>query len=169
MKVVGFIAALAVLLAPHAACALCIYKGEDNAKTTIDREFKDSKWVVKAKVLTARDHASEDESWTIYRIEVLHAFKGNPATRLRFFTYRDSGGFYMDRPRESLPSGHDIGGDYLLFLNPVRAHDGFPSAARGAVLVNYSCGLSGPWARVAQSDRSQLSALGDAHKGSSRP
>jgi len=169
MKTTGLIAALAALFAPHTAHALCIYKGEDNAKTTIDREFKDSRWVVKAKVLAAEDHTSAaGELWTMYRIEVQHAFKGHPATPLRFFTYRNSGGFYMDRAWVPLPAGHDLGGEYLLFLNPVRVYAGFPSAARGAVFVNYSCGVSGPWAGVPESGRIQLAALERARNGSSR-
>jgi len=160
MKIVGVIAGLAVLCASQKVHALCIYDGEDNAKTTIEREFKDSKWVVRAKVLAAKDHFSdEDESWTSYRIQVQHAYKGRPAKQLRFFTFRDSGGFYMDRAWVPLPKGHDVGGEYLLFLNPLKRSSGFPVAAKGAVFVNYSCGVSGPWAQVSSSAQSQLAAL----------
>lgn len=160
MKLVATIAAVAVSLAAQRAHALCIYNGEDNAKTTIGQEFKDSKWVVKAKVVAAEDHFSdEDESWTLYRLEVEHAYKGRPPQRLRFFTTRDSGGFYMDKAWVRLPAGHDFGGKYLLFLNPWPTRKDLPPQAKGAVFVNYSCGVSGPWSKVSSADRERLSAL----------
>ena len=160
MKLPVVIAAVAVFLAAPRAHALCIYNGEDNAKTTISQEFKDSKWVVKAKVVAAKDHFSdEDESWTLYQLEVQHAFKGQPRHPLRFFTFRDSGGFYMDKAWVHLPAGHDIGGEYLLFLNPWPTRKDLPPQARDSVFVNYSCGLSGPWAKVSSADRQRLSAL----------
>ena len=100
MKIAGtVVAAITILSAPPTACALCSYRGQDNAKTTVSQEFGDAKWVVKAKVLSASDHWSDaDDSWTLYDLEVTHAFKGKPAKRLHFFTFRDSGGLYMDRP-----------------------------------------------------------------------
>ncbi|MEA3062466.1 MAG: hypothetical protein QOJ94_2247 [Sphingomonadales bacterium] len=126
------------------------------AKTTIPREFRDSRWIVRAKVITARDHWSDiEDSWTLYRIRVLRAYKGTPPPELRFFSFRDSGGFYLDRPWE----GHDIGGEYLLFLNPARWYRGMPKAERGAVLANYACGQSQEWWKVSPSDRRLLDRL----------
>ena len=159
MKTVGYVAALALSCASPAH-ALCIYKGQDNAKTTIAQEFEDSKWVIRAKVVAAKDHFSdEDDSWTLYKIEVRRAYKGQPPEQLSFFTTRDSGGFYMDKAWVRLPDGHDIGGEYLLFLNPWPARKDLPPQAKGAVFVNYNCGVSGPWAEVPLRDRERLSAL----------
>ncbi|HVN02062.1 MAG TPA: hypothetical protein VMT68_17815 [Caulobacteraceae bacterium] len=149
-----------VICAPLPARALCTYNGVDNVKTTVGQEFKDSKWVVKAAVVSAADHWSDvADSWVTYEIRVKHAYKGHPPERLRFFSYRDSGGFYMDRPWVGLPAGHDIGGEYLLFLDPIRSHRGRPIAAKGAVFVNYNCGQSRPWPAVPSSVRNELAAL----------
>ncbi len=154
-----FGAALIVALAP-AAHALCIYNGVDNAKTSISQEFKDSRWVVRAKVLSARDYWSDKrDSWTIYELAVMHAYKGMPQKRLRFFTYRDSGGFYMDRPWVKLPEGHDIGGEYLLFLTQFPHQQDAPRQAKGAVFVNYPCGVSGRWIDLGSSARTMLNRL----------
>jgi hypothetical protein len=142
------------------ARALCIYDGIDNAKTTLDREFVDSRWVVRARVLAAKDHWSDTEdSWTIYRIRVERSYKGEPPRELRFFTYRDSGGFYMDRAWKALPEGHDVGGEYLLFLNPSPRRRGNPAAMTGTVFVNYSCGVSKAWREVSAAERNALTRL----------
>jgi hypothetical protein len=142
------------------ANALCIYDGVDNAKTTLAQEFADSKWVVRAKVLAARDHVSDEEdSWTTYKILVAHSFKGRPRRELTFFTYRDSGGFYMDRAWEQLPKGHDIGGEYLLFLNPNHRRQGEPIQIESTVFVNYACGVSKPWREVTAEEKHALARL----------
>ena len=152
--------AVALCCAPLSALALCSYNGVDNAKTTLQQEFRDSRWVVRVRVLSAVDHWSDtDDSWTSYEMEVTHRYKGLAVKRLRFFTFRNSGGFYMDRPWVNLPAGHDIGGEYLLFLNPVSPAPGDPAAAKGAVFVNYSCGRSGPWSKLPASSRRVLSDL----------
>jgi len=65
----------------------------------------------------------------------------------------------MDRPGVQLPAGHDIGGEYLLFLNPIRSTGGFPAAATGAVFVNYNCGELRSWAEVSAQDRTTLAGL----------
>ena len=160
MKLVAVVATVAVALGANPAFALCIYNGEDNAKTTTAQEFKDSKWVVRAKVVAAKDHFSdEEESWTLYQLDVRHSFKGHPPRRLRFFTTRDSGGFYMDKAWVRLPAGHDIGGEYLLFLNPWPTRSDLPPQAQDAVFVNYNCGMSRLWREVSPAARKQLSAL----------
>jgi hypothetical protein len=137
------------------AHALCSYKGELYARTTVSQEFRDSRWVIKAKVLAATEHFVEgEEPWTEYQLEVQHAYKGSPPSRLRFFTLRNSGGFYLDRGRE-----HDLGGEYLLFLNPTTNSPGIPAAASGTFSVNYSCGASGAWSSVTTASREELIRL----------
>src|SRR5258708_19070531 len=126
------------------AHALCVYHGVIYAKPTLAQEFADSKWVVRAKVLSARDRYSDtDDSWTTYRIEVRQSFKGAPLRRLVFFTLRDSGGFYLDNGMS-----HDMGGDYLLFLNPNTPSKWGPAAIGGTVAVTYSVGSSRGCRRV---------------------
>tara|TARA_R110002167_G_scaffold67405_12_gene190564 strand:+ start:489 stop:962 length:474 start_codon:yes stop_codon:yes gene_type:complete len=137
------------------AHALCSYEDELYARTTIAQEFQDSRWVVRAKVLTATDHVIEgEEPWAEYQLEVQSAYKGSPPDHLRFFTFRNSGGFYLDRGRE-----YDLGGEYLLFLNPTPDAPDIPAAARGTVSVNYSCGVSGPWNRLTTASRADLVRL----------
>ena len=137
------------------ASALCIYHGEDNAKTTIGEEFKASRWVVRARVISADYHWSDEgESWTSYRMKVVRSYKGK-LSRFTFLTERNSGGFYMDGPS----GGPDFDHDYLLFLTP----DGWPQAgrpsAKGALWVNYNCGQSKVWSEVTQRQKAELAAL----------
>ena len=156
MRAIVLPVVLALSALGSSAHALCIYKGELNAQTTVGREFEDSRWVVKAKVLSATAHFIEgEEPWTEYQLEVRHAYKGDPPRRLRFFTFRNSGGFYLDRGQE-----HDVGGEYLLFLNPTPRFPHHPAAARGTVSVNYSCGVSGPWSGVSAALGRELLRLG---------
>lgn len=152
--------ALLLLLQASSAQALCSYNGVYNAPTTIRQEYRDSRWVVRVRVLSATDgNSREDGAWTVYRLGLLRAYKGRPPARTKFFTWRNSGGFYMDRPWADLPAGHDIGGEYLLFLNPRPERQGWPSAARGAVFVNYSCGQSREWRKVGPRSRQLLESL----------
>lgn len=163
MKVFALVIGVSIaVLAPPAANATCSYRGQDDARTTISQEFKDSHWVVRAKVLSATEHFTEgQEPWTLYRLQVQHAYKGRPSPVLAFFTFRNSGGFYMDRASSSPRPDHDIGGEYLLFLNPPERLLGMPSSAHGTVVVNYSCGVSGPWSQVSTSSRTELLQLGN--------
>ena len=155
MRAIVLPVVLALSALGSSAHALCIYKGELYAETSVSQEFEDSRWVVKAKVLSAVDHFIEgEEPWTEYQLEVQDAFKGDPPRRLRFFTFRNSGGFYLDRGRE-----HDLGGEYLLFLNPTASLPAIPAAASGTVSVNYSCGVSGPWSSVTSGARTELLRL----------
>lgn len=156
----------ALLLAPATrAEALCSYRGVDNARTTLRQEYADARWVVRARVMSATDgevEAGKPDAgmrYTVYRLEVVRAYKGDPPQQIRFFTMRSSAGFYMDRPWVPLPQGHDIGGEYLLFLNPIPAYSGQPRAERGAAFVNYSCGQSRPWSEVSAGSRRLLTSL----------
>jgi hypothetical protein len=59
----SLLAAFVLVITTPSAWAWCSYNGVDNAETSIQQEFRDSKWVVRAKVLAAQDHyASEKES-----------------------------------------------------------------------------------------------------------
>jgi hypothetical protein len=154
------IAAL-VALVPVRVGAVCIHDGKLYAKTTFAQEFKQSRWVVRARVLSARDHwPNEGTAWTLYNLRLLSSFKGVLPPHFTFYTRRDSGGFYMDIPWK----GHDIGGEYLLFLNPwvVEAED--PRVARGATWVNYECGQSRPWREVSKKERRELRELSRASR-----
>jgi hypothetical protein len=133
-----------VLLAPlMAACvfplhALCIYKGQLNAKTTLRQEFEGARWVVRAKVADQQTHwvndqDSYEDSWTIYQLKIDAVFKGTPPPDLRLFTFQNSGGFYLDvAPNE-----------YLLFFNPVEKTSEYPDEAKGAFEVNYPAASRG--------------------------
>lgn len=154
-----------MMFVPARADALCLYRGVDNARTTIRQEYVDALWVVRARVISANDGEFEAGSpdagmrWTLYRLHVVHAYKGRPPQRFTFFTGRNSGGFYMDRPWVPLPSGHDIGGEYLLFLVPDPRRRTNPPAARLAMWVNYNCGQSKPWAEVTRAEVRRLETL----------
>ena len=146
------------------ANGFCIYYGIDNPTTTIQEEFRDSRWVVRVRVLSAVDHMPDvGDGSTTYELAVVRAYKGLPGKRIKFFTERDSGGFYMDRPWVPLPQAHDIAGEYLLFLNPYPHYRGGPKVPTGATSVNYSCGQSKRWSRVSRPSRRLLEAL--AHRG----
>lgn len=159
--------ALAAFLLTSAASAeaLCIYKGVDNARTSIKQEYADAHWIVRARVLSATNGVVEagkpdaGSPWTLYRLQVVRSYKGKPPQRIAFFTMRNSGGFYMDRSWVPLPRGHDIGGEYLLFLNPITSYRGQPRAERGATFVNYNCGQSRPWREVSAGSRRLLASL----------
>jgi hypothetical protein len=156
-----FIVTLAGLPLEEARAA-CSYRGTLYATTSLAEEFRDSQWAVRARLLSASDNPSRREveegleaPWTIYRLQLLRAYKGRVPRTITFFTGRDSGGFYMDRPW----AGPDIGGEYLLFLNPIAPHPELPREARGAVFVNYACGQSRPWQEVDEADRQELERL----------
>jgi hypothetical protein len=138
------------------AYALCIYHGANNARTTIEQEFVDSRWVVRAHVVSADYHWSdEDESWTLYRLKVIQSFKGKLHQRFTLFTTRDSGGFYMDG-KGGVP---DLDGDYLLFLTPSPWRPTYLQVAKGALWINYNCGQSKAWLQVTQKEKTQLQSL----------
>lgn len=155
------IAAVLTLTQVSPAWALCIYDGELYAHTTIEQEFADSRWVVRVRLASAFNSWSDGEAndegqpWTLYKVRVLEPFKGHPPTEIDVFTHRNSGGFYMDIPG----GGHDIGGDYLLFLSPIEMRTDDPDAARGAAIVNYNCGQSRPWSEVTSAEKALLEVL----------
>jgi hypothetical protein len=147
--------ALALTVSAASANAVCIHNGTLYAKTTLAQEFAESRWVVRARVESGYSHFGESGSWTLYRLRLIHGFKGDPPAHFRFYTRRNSGGFYLDGPR----GRPDVGQDYLLFLNPGEVATEDPSVARGAMWVNYECGASKAWKDVNGVERSRLSAL----------
>ena len=147
----------AALLAASASAAqaVCIYHGQLYVRTTLDQEFRDARWVVRARVVSGLSFWSdESESWTRYRLEVVHSYKGTIPRRFDFFTERNSGGFYLDA-EGSTP---DIGGEYLLFLVSL-PHRAGPPEARRALWVNYNCGQSRSWREVTSAQRRRLQLL----------
>ncbi len=164
----AIIVAAFALLTKCPANAVCIYKGQMYAKTTLSQEFSDSKWVVRAKVTAADNHLSNylggDDPWTIYHLRVLASFKGQPPATIELFTYRDSGGFYLDKGTKA-----DIGGEYLLFLNPASQDLYVPVAARSATEVNYSCGQSRAWTDVNNADRKGLAEMSQGSRVIANP
>lgn len=144
------------VLAAGPAHALCLYHGIDNPRTTIAQEFHDARWVVRARVQSGDYHwLNEGDSWTLYRLTTIRSFKGRAPARFALFTYRDSGGFFMDA-KGATP---DFDQDYLLFLNPAGHRRGIPPAARGALWVNYACGQSKPWSALSRADARRLQAM----------
>lgn len=136
------------------------------AKTTIRSEFSESKLVVRVRVQSAHNYwnqkilsDSDDQSWTLYKLKTLKSFKGTPPHYLMFFTWRDSGGFYMDRFCHT----HKPCGDYLLFLNPISSDSTLPKTSRGAYFVNYSCGQSKKWEAVTKDDVKELETIKAQH------
>lgn len=150
----GAVVGLVIALAGTRADAFCFYNGKLYAKTTVRQEFRDAKWVVRAKVLRAHD--DPDRPFTTYALSVVKSYKGSPPKPLTFFTMRDSGGFYLDTD-----AGHDIGGEYLLFLQPNVRHKGDPHGIVGTVSANYNCGQSKPWREVARSELRELRRLSE--------
>ena len=84
-----------------------------------------------------------------------------PEAQLSLFTYRDSGGFYMEGKGDAVP---DFDHDYLLFLVPARPRHGDPPAMRGAFWVNYDCGQSGPWSGVSHADAARLQPMSSGRR-----
>ena len=154
----AIIVAVFALLTKCPANAVCIYKGKMYAKTTLSEEFSDSKWVVRVEVSAADNHWSDyigaADPWTIYHLRVLTSFKGEPPATIELFTYRDSGGFYLDKGAKA-----NIGGEYLLFLNPASQDKDVPAAAHSATEINYSCGQSRAWADVNHAARKELAKM----------
>jgi len=159
MRVLFLIGPIAALLAAVPAKALCFYTkadfyaGKARSYTSIPQEFRDSRWVVRARVINALYHSTDSDSWTLYTVRVLDRFKGPSIRTTRVFTYRDSGGFYLDKG----PNSPDRANDYLLFLNP--ATQVLPRGVRSVVQVNFSCGQSRPWKELTRTDLAKLDLL----------
>jgi hypothetical protein len=153
-----------VVLLSSSALAYCSYHGKMYAKTTVAQEFTDSQWVVRVKVISADDHwPDEGDAWTLYQLQVLTAFKGTPPAHIEMFTYRDSGGFYLDKR-----ATNDLGSDFLLFLNHIPDVQNVPAAARYATEVNYPCGQSKEWDSVNRAEQEHLLRLSHRNRHSAQ-
>jgi len=151
---VAFAAAAFLMGFVSSAYGLCVYHGVLYAKTTLEQEFHDASVVVRADVLSSQE-IYEPDTGVLYRVRVEQSFKGNPPAVLVYYTERNSGGFYLE-----------TGTQYLLFLNPISAtevvKDLGPRWAKepsGILVLNYSCGQSRPWGKVAIEERKSLSTL----------
>lgn len=146
------IAATLSLTTASAAQALCSYNGVLYARTTLQQEFADAPVVLRGRLVLAVSGGPTDDHgpWTVYQLETVSAFKGEPPRRISVATERNSGGFYMDRDG----GAPDIGQDYLLFLQP--------GDDEGSWRVNYSCGQSRPWREVDVAAQEALQALSAA-------
>ncbi|MXO60372.1 hypothetical protein GRI89_12565 [Altererythrobacter salegens] len=140
---------------PTPAHALCVHNGILYAKTTLGQEFREARWVVRARVLSSTSWEDSETNGTVYRLQVVERFKGKLPGQFAFSTERNSGGFYLDNDS----GGTDVGGEYLLFLVPNPRSASGPSLVRNSYWVNYSCGQSRRWSAVASADRTELAAL----------
>ena len=155
MRTIANLFAFAAMLAvSQPAHALCSYKGELYAKTTLEQEYADAPWVVRARVLSASDWHGAEDGGTLYRLEVIQSFKGALSRTFSFSTERNSGGFYLDRGAKP-----DSGGEYLLFLTDIPPNSAVPAPVRGALVINYSCGQSRPWGEISEQERLRLADL----------
>jgi len=145
-----------MLTLPGPAFALCSYRGELYAQTTLDQEYLDAPFVVRARVLSASDWQGAEERMTIYRLEVIQYFKGTLPQTFLYSTERNSGGFYLDRGTKP-----DIGGEYLLFLTNGSRTTSTPARSARAFTINYSCGQSRRWDEISRQDRTRLADLSD--------
>jgi hypothetical protein len=156
----SWLVALALTLSASSANALCIYKGNLYAKTTLAQEFEDSSIVIRGKVLSElRRYFSNEKDGdlgVLNQIRVEQVFKGKAPAVVRYYTAVNSGGFYLDK-----------GEDYLLFLNPI-ARIEWKKVAPRAMLVNYNCGQSRLWAQIPGNDKTLLNALSERARASLR-
>jgi hypothetical protein len=156
MRASGKLSIFAILIAVplSQADALCSYDGVYNLKTTVRQEFRDSPWVVRARVVSVIDGDDRDNGpWIVYRLKIERIYKGRPPRPLSMFTEVNSGGFYLN----SGWGDHHVGNVHLLFLGPPGY--ALPRPARGSTMINYSCGQSKEWNRVGPKTRLLLERL----------
>lgn len=149
-------ATIALLFSSVPAQAFCQYQGTLYAKTTLEQEYRDARWVVRARVVREQAYDSEachDCPGRLYNLEVVHRYKGDIAQKFSFYTQQNSGGFYLDQGADA------IGSEWLLFLNPGPWGVNDPPAARSAAWINYSCGQSKKWNAVDSRQRAELMRL----------
>lgn len=157
LKRVVFRALLAfatVMALASPAHAYCEYRGVPNGKSSLTGEFRESTWVVRARVTRGRIYyRCHDCPGRLYDLEIISTYKGNLPGRFSFYTPQNSGGFYLNQGKAS------VGSEWLLFLNPGRWNAAHPKAARGATWVNYPCGQSQEWRTVGPKTRQRLLQL----------
>ncbi len=143
--------------------AMCLYGAYPdglNAATTIDQEFYDSTVVVRGTVLRSDrktlSTGSAREQGVLYQVRSDEIFKGQVPLRFAYFTALSSDALQLED-----------GTQYLLFLNPLPLDDPDEDVAPGALVVNYSCGQSGPWADIPPDGRHLLRQLSGNGRGAS--
>jgi hypothetical protein len=145
------LAATMIAFSAQSASALCIYNNKLYAKTTLAQEFRDARLVIRGRVVSDRrlpgDDSKDTDDVGQSGITPIQVFKGKAPPQINYYTYYNSGGFYLDEGKE-----------YLLFLNPVAAGrygEGLPAG----VEINYSCGQSKAWSEVSSPDFAKLKTL----------
>ena len=152
---------LAAAGAAGQAQALCIYRGELYAKSTITGEFRESSMVIRGTVLENHrifpiDEDDPDlEYLVIARVRVERTFKGQAPREILLMSEQNSGGFYVDEGRS-----------YLLFLHrPARPgwtrgyrpdQTAFVARYPRPRFINYSCGQSMLWSELSARKRRAL-------------
>lgn len=144
-----------ICLISNNAHAACIYNGALYAQTTVAQEFRDARWVVRAKVLSSRNWVGRNERGTTYTMRLVRSFKGRIPAQFTVSTERNSGGFYLDNSQ----GRPDVAGDYLLFLKPNPHPVSYPQSARRSAWINYSCGQSTTWQKVTANQIRELVTL----------
>ena len=148
------LAAISWLSAPTTAQALCEYRGQLYAKTTLAQEFDNSRWVVRARVTRERTYRDcADCPGRLYDLEVVIRYKGDLPHKFTYYTPQNSGAFYLDQGQAA------IGTEWLLFLNAGQWGVSDSAAARLATRINYNCGQSAEWRTINARERARLSGL----------
>ena len=153
---IALLATLASLSHANSAQGFCQYRDTLYAETTLAEEYRDSHWVVRARVVSERFYGPDacvDCPGRLYELEVIETFKGALPRKFAFYTRQNSGGFYLEQGKAA------IGSEWLLFLNPGKWGATDPKAARAATWVNYSCGQSRRWREINREQRATLSRL----------
>ena len=150
-RVVGVLAGMAIGCCASTAHAVCIYNGELYAKTTLSQEFRDSALVIEGRVQSVRytpGNDNEDRDPVDQDvITPIRIFKGIASAKITFYTWHNSGGFYLDK-----------GGKYLLFLDAVPVGE-YGKKRPAGFDINYQCGQSKSWAKVSPAAIAELKAL----------
>jgi hypothetical protein len=94
----------------HAACVDLTGPSIRARHPSISKEYVSAQGVFIGRAIASRNIASQDDpefyDWTIYDVEVLRAFKGQPPHRVRLLSENTSARFPMDKDKE-----------YLLFVS----------------------------------------------------
>lgn len=106
--------ALVVATIPTATYATCWESGSGPTAVyrnpSVPIEFKEAASVITGRVLAGRNISTPDDpdgfAWTVYTVQVLETFKGQPQQTIRLLSENSSARFDMD-----------IGGTYLLFVS----------------------------------------------------
>jgi hypothetical protein len=149
MRFLSILMAALLSFAPYAN-ALCIYKDQMYAKTTLEQEFSDSSLVVRGNIISSQNIVPSDpeaELGVRYKVRIDQIYKGKSPTIFDYYSERNSGGFYPG-----------VGKKFLLFLNPASSTV-ITEESAGTMVINYNCGQSRDWKDVSVGDRKKLAIL----------